>query len=246
MKQLSTTILLISLLHITALCQEDGHAANTKNMALKFAPAGLAAGKITLGGEYNFKHKNAVTLLVGFPFKKSINIEYDGKNSDINSEAFSLMAGYRYYLGKKAMNGFYIEPYVKYLKHKSSGLLDAELNGDKVVFDSRTDYEGYGAGAQLGIQFLIAKLVTLDLFLLGPEANAARFSSTAEDITDLLPWTLADEREVEQDIKDILQDIPVVGDKVDVQVDALRKIVSTRFSGFAPGFRAGASIGIRF
>lgn len=240
MKKLPCVLLLVTL---TAL----GTFAQVKNaIALKFAPAGIAAGKITLGGEYNFKHRNSVTLLAGIPFDKMQTISFDGQKSDIASKAFSLMAGYRYYLGQKTMSGFYVEPYVKYLKHEAKGLLNAELQNQHVIFDTYSKYEGYGAGVQLGVQCLIAKVVIFDFFLIGPEANSSKFSSLSTDITDNIGWDYADAQEAEKQIKDPLQDIPIIGDKIVVKVDTNKKSVATSFSGFAPGFRIGASFGIRF
>lgn len=215
-------------------------------VALKFAPAGIAAGKITLGGEYNFSRRNSVTFLIGLPFDKTQSVSFDSKKSDVTSRAFSLMAGYRYYLSRNTMNGFYIEPYVKYLKHEASGLLNADLQGQQVIFDSHSNYEGYGLGAQLGYQAIICKFVVFDLFLIGPEANSAKFNSLSTDITDNIGWNYADAQEAEQQIRDVLKDIPIVGTKIDVKVDTEKKNVATNYSGFVPGFRIGASIGVRF
>lgn len=232
---------------IILICGNNLIAQQTNHpIVIKFAPAGLAAGKITFGGEYNFKHRNSITFLAGVPFDKIQSVPLNGKNSDITSKAFSLMAGYRYYLGKKTMNGFYVEPYVRYLKHEASGLLNAELQGQHAIFDTHTKYEGMGAGAQLGFQLMIAKVVVFDLFLIGPEANSAKFSSLSVDITNNIGWSYADAQEAEKQIRDALEDIPVVGHKVDVKVDTEKKSVATNYSGFLPAFRIGASIGIRF
>ena len=241
MKKLPGILLLITLFCGKISAQETNHP-----FALKVAPAGLAAGKITFGGEYNFRHRNSVTLLVGLPFNKTQSVPFDGKNSDIVSKAFSIMAGYRYYLGKQTMSGIYIEPYVKYLKHEANGLLDAELEGQRAIFDTHSKYEGYGVGAQLGYQATIANIVILDLFLIGPEANSSTFNSLSTDITDNIGWNFADAQEAEQQIRDALKDVPFIGKKVAVKVNTNEKSVATSYSGFLPGFRIGASIGIRF
>lgn len=217
-----------------------------KSFTAKFAPGGLGIGKITFGGEFNFKRKQSITLLAGVPFDKIRSIEYDNEASDITSSARSAMLGYRYYLGKKPRAGFYAEAYVKYVKFTAAGFLNGDLNGQPAKFDSRFDYEGYGGGIQIGYQFYIAKMVALDFYLVGPEANAAKFSSSSTDVYDNIPWTLADAQQAEADIKDNLEKIPYLGDKIAVTVDTNAKKVSTSFSGFMPGLRAGFSIGIRF
>ncbi|MEO5683060.1 MAG: DUF3575 domain-containing protein [Chitinophagaceae bacterium] len=225
---------------------EKAPVAYKKSLTAKFAPAGLALGKITVGAEFNFKRKQSITLLLGIPYDKKNTVTYDDKSSDITSSGRSAMLGYRYYLGKKGRSGFYAEPYLKYVKFKADGLLNADLNGSAARFDSHFNYEGYGAGVQIGFQFYIARVVAVDFFLLGPEANSAKFSSAATDVYDNIPWSLADGQEAEKDIKDNLEKIPFLGDKIDVTVDTNAKTVYTKFTGFLPGFRAGLSLGIRF
>lgn len=225
---------------------QSDYSDHKNQFALKFAPASIAAGKLTFGGEYNFKHRNSFTIMAGIPFSQTYQVEYEGDKNDVDTKAFSLMAGFRHYLGKKTMSGFYIEPYLKYLTHNAKGLLSSDLNGQQVIFDSYSDYKGIGVGAQLGVQFVIAKTVVLDLFLIGPEANSARFSSSFTDITNNAGWDYADASDAERQISDVLKDIPVVGDKIDIKVDTEKRNVSSAFSGFVPGFRIGGSVGIRF
>lgn len=232
----------------TACAQEKEKKADkfTPSFTAKFAPAGLAVGKITFGGEYNYKHKNSVALLIGLPFDKSRSIDFDNKTNTLTTNATSVMGSFRHYLGKKDMSGFYIEPYVKYVKAEAKGFLEDDLNGQPAKFDSRFSYKGFGAGLQLGVQFLIAKKVSLDFFLLGPEANTIKLSTSATDVYDNIPWTLADGQEAEKNIKDVLEDIPVIGKKTEVTVNTATKTVTASYKGFAPGFRFGGSIGFRF
>lgn len=246
MKNLILGIACMACLYTTPFAQQAVSSNYHRYTAIKFAPGGLAAGKVTVGGEYNFRYRNSITLLAGLPFDQTQKIDLYGSKDNVHTKAFSIMAGYRYYLGQKTMNGFYIEPYVKYLKQQASGLINADLYSYKAVFDSHSNYTGIGAGAQLGAQFTIAKLFLFDFFLIGPEANSAKFSSYSVDIANNVPWNYADEQEAEKKIKDALKDIPVIGTKVQVKVDKENKTVTTGFSGFAPGFRIGASIGIRF
>jgi len=216
-----------------------------RDLIVKWAPGSLISGKFTLGGEYNFKEKNSVELIIGIPAGRNYHFEYDNNTSDLSIKAFSALVGYRYYLGKKPVSGFYVEPYFKYLHHEASGVLIGELDGETARFDTRTDYKGIGIGAQLGVQFLIAKKISLDFFLLGPEANSSRFTTSATDVASSIPWTELDASEAEQDIKDVVNDIPLVGDKIEVRVDQNTKTVTTSYKGFIPGIRFGASVGIR-
>jgi hypothetical protein len=216
-----------------------------KEVVLKWAPGSLSVGKLTLGGEYGFKRKNSVEFIIGVPVAKNHHLQYDNNTSDLSSKAFSSLLGYRHYFGKKPVAGFYIEPYFKYLHHQASGMLEGELNGENAKFQSQTDYKGIGVGAQLGVQIKIAKIFRLDLFILGPEANSAKFSAIATDIASSIPWTLVEANEAENDIREVLKNIPIVGDKIEIQVDEANKTVITRYNGFVPGFRFGASIGVK-
>ena len=216
-----------------------------KQVFAKWSPGSLAAGKITVGGEYNFKKKNSFELFIGLPSGMNHRFNYDSNTSNLRSKAFSVLAGYRFYFGKKKASGLYLEPYAKYLHQQFNGILKGQLNGETATFDTRSDYKGFGLGAQLGVQFLIAKRFILDLFILGPEANSASFTSSATDIASNIPWTLVKAGEAEKDIKDALKNIPIVGDKIEVSVNQADKTVTTRYNGFVPGARFGASVGIR-
>ena len=238
MKNLITSFLILFIF-------SGSFAQYNKDLILKWAPGSLVAGKLTVAGEYNFKKKNSVELVIGIPAAKNHKFDYDNNTSDLDTKAFSLLAGYRHYIGKKPVSGLYIEPYVKYLHHQADGFLIGQLDDESAKFDTHTDYKGIGIGAQLGVQFLIAKKFSLDFFILGPEANSAKFSTVATDVASSIPWTMVDAAEAEQDIKDVVRDIPVVGDKIEVSVDQNTKTVTTRYSGFVPGFRFGASVGIR-
>lgn len=244
-------LLTLVILTVVTLHAQEKEPAEKKesfrpSFTAKVAPIGLAVGKITFGGEFNFKHKQSVTLLIGVPFDKTRSFEYDNKDNELSTRASSVMGSYRYYLGKKDMSGFYFEPYVKYVNMEAKGFLNDDLNNQPARFDSRFSYKGFGAGLQLGVQFLIAKKVSLDLFFIGGEANSAKLTATATDVYDNIPWTLADSQEAEKNIKDALEDIPVIGKKTEVTVNTATKTVSASYKGFAPGFRAGASVGIRF
>jgi hypothetical protein len=225
---------------------EDRIERNTDRfIVLKWAPGSLTAGKLTLGGEYHFNKKNSFELFFGFPTPATHQFKYDDNTSSLQTRAASVLASYRYYLGRRSAAGFYIEPYYKYLHHQLSGLLHGDLNGESASFDTHSDYKGNAVGLQMGVQFFIAKTVSIDFFFLGPEANIGSFSTTATDISSTLPWTSVDASEAEQDIKDALKNIPIVGKKVDVQVDQNNKTVTTRYSGFLPGVRFGISVGIK-
>jgi hypothetical protein len=240
--------LMCLLLTVLAFSQEEKDNMRERadrNIILKWAPGSLTAGKLTLGGEYHFKKKNSFELIFGFPTPATHQFKYDSSTSSLQTRGASVLAAYRYYLGKRSAAGFYIEPYYKYLHHQVSGFLQGDLNGESASFDMHTDYKGNALGLQMGVQFFIAKTVSIDFFFLGPEANIGTFSTTATDISSTLPWSDADASKAQQDIKDALKIIPIVGSKMDVQVDQNAKTVTTQYKGFLPGIRFGISVGVK-
>ena len=218
---------------------------NLPNISLKWAPLGLIAGNVSLNGEYNFG-KNSLTAKIGIPSGSERSFEYDDKDVLFQMKSTSFMAGYRIYLSKKHMKGFYFEPFFKYVHHSSEGTGNAVINGDLVVMDFTNNYDGLGVGAQLGVQFLIKKRVVIDLFLLGPEINSATNKFKSVETTDAIPWTQVEASEAEQDIREFIDQFPFIKNKVNVMVDREHKTVTADFKGALPGLRTGISIGITF
>jgi hypothetical protein len=215
------------------------------NIAIKWAPAGLYVGSFNLHGEYNFG-KNSLTAKIGIPVKAQRSFKYDGNDADFVMRATSFMAGYRTYLSKKHMKGFYFEPYFKYVHHSSEGYGYGKLDGEPVVMNFTNDYNGIGIGAELGFQFMIKDLIVVDIFFLGPELNSGRNNFVAIESSRVLPWTSVQASEAENDIRNLIDDIPFVRKHTDVMVDKNNKTVRADFKGIIPGYRAGISFGVAF
>jgi hypothetical protein len=229
---------------------QSGDAANVEqymsSTSIKWNPSSLYFGKIGLMGEYNFKRKKSVTFNIGIPMSKTTSVKIDDKDRDVKMKTFSIMGGYRMYLGRKTMSGFYFEPYLKYVKSDASTILDTDLDGTPTNFATTSAYTGYGVGAQLGVQFMIAKRVVLDFFFLGPEANSAKHKVVMHDITSTDSWDAQEAADAQKEINDSVGDLPIIGDKLNVVVDPNAKTVSSGYSGFLPGLRFGLSVGVRF
>ncbi|MDP4263624.1 MAG: DUF3575 domain-containing protein [Bacteroidota bacterium] len=226
--------------------EEKAKPAFSSSGAVKWNPESLYFGKVGLSGEYNFKHKKSVTFGMGIPFNKALTYKLDNQDRSISMKTFSVMGGYRMYMGKKFMRGIYFEPYLKYLKNDASIIINADLNGRPVDFVTTSSYSGFGAGLQLGVQFMIAKRIVFDFFFLGPEANSVHHQAAMHDITSTSPWNAADAADAQQQINANIGDVPIIGKKLKVTVDANARTVSSDYKGFLPGFRAGLSAGVRF
>ena len=216
------------------------------NLAVKWSPLGIYFGKLTLGGEYAVRKKQSITFNVGIPTGIQRNFDSDNNTADVKSKTTSVMAGYRFYLGKSSMKGFYFEPYLKYLNNKLEGTFNYNNDNPPSIYKSSNEFSSFGIGGQLGVQVLIAKRIVLDFFLVGPEANTVKENGSFTDVTNNIPWTPADAAEAENDIKDAIEDIPIIGDKTEVKADQNSKTVFISYKGFLPGVRTGFSIGFRF
>jgi hypothetical protein len=224
--------------------QQDSSFFKT-SIAVKWNPESLYFGKVGLFGEYNFKNKKSITFGIGIPASHSTTVNMDDKDRNVEMKTFSIMGGYRMYLGKKTMTGVYFEPYLKYVKNDANTIIDGDLNGRNINFVTTSKYSGTGVGAQLGVQFMIVKKVVFDFFFLGPEANTASHKVVMHD-TSTLPWTQAEADDAQNTIDDNIGDLPIVGNKLKVMVDRNSKTISSDYSGFLPGIRFGLSVGVRF
>jgi len=231
---------------ITGNAQHNVDSSAQHNVAVKWSPLGLAFGKLTLGGEYSIKKKQSITFYAGIPVGIQRNFNLDNNTADVKSNTTSVMAGYRFYLGKNPMKGFYFEPYLKYMHNKLEGTLNYNNDNPPSIYKSSNEFSSFGIGGQLGFQVLIAKRIVLDFFLVGPEANTVKENGSFTDVTNNIPWTPADAAEAENDIKDALDNIPIIGEKIEVKTDQNSKTVFISYKGFLPGVRTGFSIGFRF
>lgn len=214
--------------------------------AVKWAPTGLIVGNISLHGEYKIRNKTSLTAKLGIPAAINYGPSYDGDDADLKMETFSFLAGYRMYLSRQALKGFYFEPFVKYLNNKITGTAKGEIDGDPVTMVLTNTYSGTGIGAQLGVQFLIARRVTIDIYFFGPEFNIADNHFKAVETSSTLPWNSTDAQEAEQDIRDFIDKFPFIRNKVNFNVNSAERTVTADFSGTVPGFRMGMSFGIAF
>ena len=237
MKKLLFLLMLPSLL-----CHDITYAQ--KKATIKWAPAGLVFGSINVLGEYKLTKRTSLTAKIGIPSNKNYNATYDDKDATMKIKATSFLAGYRIYMSKKGMKGFYFEPFFNYLHHQGTGSGGSTLNGQPVTMNFTSDYSGYGIGAQLGVQFMIAKTIVLDLYFLGPELNNADATFTSHEVTNTLPWNSSQANEAEQDARNFLDDIPIIGKKISLTVDQNNRTVTSKYNGWLPGFRAGIAIGI--
>ncbi len=201
-------------------------------------------GNVSLQGEYSLLTKSSLTAKIGVPIGRPYNATFDGHQVDMQMKAVSFLAGFRRYLSKQVLRGFYIEPFFTYVHHTSDGTGEGELDGQPVTMDFANAYNGVGFGVQLGAQFILAKRLAIDLFFLGPQLTSSINNFRAIDPYHSGAWTNIQADEAEQDIKDFLNQFPFIRNKVDVHVDNMNRTVTADFNGPLMGIRFGVSIGI--
>lgn len=213
-------------------------------ITLKWAPTGLILGDASFQGEYGFLKKSSLTAKIGVPLSRMYHADFDGHDVDLSMKAFSFLAGYRKYLSKQMLKGFYIEPFFTYAHHTSDGTGEGKLDNQTVTMDFTNAYNGIGVGIQFGSQFIIAKRLVIDLFFFGPQLTSSRNNFRAIDYNNASSWNTIQADEAEQDIKDFLNQFPFIKNKVTVHVDKPNKTVTADFNGALMGVRFGVSFGI--
>ncbi len=245
--------LLIFFSGLTSLIFGQIHDSNSlsKRNVLKFLPVNLYFHTVSLEYERMINSRNSITFQIGLPITKSVMGKYGlTADSDLKRAEFgtsTLRGAFRHYTGKQGLpKGFYLEPYLNY--HQIRG--DARIAG---VYDQRIEYAGASAiklnsinlGCQLGFQFLIAKKVNLDLYLLGLEGGFLRGNITTKsamaDPYDPLILTV-----IKQVIDQNISELPsVISHKLSVyQID--NGIIIRATNAPYPWFRGGVSIGFAF
>jgi hypothetical protein len=213
-------------------------------ITLKWAPTGLILGNFSLLGEYSFSFKSSLTAKIGVPLSRPYHATFDGNDADLHMKAFSFLAGFRSYLSKQVLKGFYVEPFFTYIHHTTDGTGEGKLDNQPVVMDFANEYSGIGVGVQFGSQFIISKRLVIDLFFFGPQLTSSTSNFRAVDPHSSLAWTDIQADEAEQDIKEFLDQFPFIRNKVDVHVDQANRTVIADFKGPLLGIRFGVSIGI--
>lgn len=239
------SLLTLCSLYVITVQAQEGPVFHPSTL-VKWAPASLLAGKISVGSEYNFAPRRSLTLNIGFPARRNLTANIDNADRSLSVKSFSALAGYRMYLGKKPMTGFYFEPFLHYLKGNSTTATDFSISGQNKNFNLNGDYSGFGLGAQLGLQFMIAGTVVFDWFIVGPQANLSNFSLLAQETGNGAAWDAGAATDAQNEIDNFINDIPFIKNKTDIQVNTNARNVKASYKGFLPGFRTGLSLGIRF
>lgn len=239
MKNLCALLLILTTLHAAA----QTEPAPRRNV-LKWAPAALTLGSISINGERSYG-KHSFTFRVGVPVASRHQFTIFEHSAAFSMRSAGLLAGYRRYWSKKSMQGFYCEPFVQYVRHVSSGTGTGNLGGRSVVLSYENKAAAAGAGVQLGVQFMVRKRVVIDVFALGPMMQLASNRFTAVEAGNL-PWSSKEADDATARFNDFTGKTPFLRNRTSIAIDAEKRSATASFKGPLPGVRTGIAFGWRF
>ena len=227
---------------------QDGDSLTIeRNNVIKFLPVNLPFQSIAFEYERMINARNAFTLGFGIPTNQSIIGKYGmDASSDLKEAKVGTMhirAAYRHYTGKSGLpKGFYIEPFLKYQHISGTGkaLYTVDQANTTYTADLTAKLNTLNVGFQMGVQFLIAKRVTLDFYFLGLEGGLLSGNVNAKVVPS---DNVSDMRnEIEKSINDLPS---FLSNKL--KVTSTSDAVNVKASSITyPWLRSGISIGVAF
>lgn len=150
----------------------------------------LILGCLIMSSSVFAQKKNAIKVNIFSPFVSTGSFFYERALTDATSaqlgflytgfkvedtklSGFAITPEFRFYPNKKEeLKGFYLAPFIRYQNLK---LEAPTYNDNNELVNGRASMSTFGGGLLIGSQFLIAKTVTLDMFI-GPSYNAGSVS----------------------------------------------------------------------
>ena len=250
MKYIILPVFLFAFALFTGAQNQNSDDYKIKNI-VKFQPVTLPFNAVSFEYERMINGNNAVTLQVGIPNQKSIMGKFGiNSNSDLKSAEFGstiIRGAYRHYIGQSTLpKGFYIEPYLKYQQLKGgASIAGVDDHGDPYSGKSDVKFNTINMGCQLGIQFLIAKRVSLDLYFLGLEGGLLNgtIATTPTSYTEYNPIILTVLKNVID--QNIAQAPSFIRNKLTTTQTSTQVLINAK-SAVYPWIRGGFSIGFAF
>lgn len=150
---------------------------------------------------------------------------------------------FRFYGGRKpGARGFYLALYGRYATFNHDyDYRFTNSAGSTVSIPINSKASGLGGGLMLGAQWLIAKRVNLDVYLIG--AHYGKLSGTSKGPADLSSLSETDK----QDLKDDLEGILIIKEKPLLSTTVNNQGITGKIDGPFAGVRGlGFSLGIAF
>jgi len=137
---------------------------------------------------------------------------------------------FRVYTGKRpGAKGFYAGLYGRYASFKYDYPYDFEKPSGTTLVPLKGNSRGIGGGVILGGQFMIAKRVVVDLFIIG--GHYGSLTGKLEGLTDMSDFDEADRAELKDEIEGLIDLGGDNGIKADVRDDGVRADIKLPFLG---------------
>lgn len=215
--------------------------SQSQDNVIKLHLTGLAIGNVGLSYERVIAEKQSLVINAGLLIPRKIPgmiVTAAELGTDSKMSGFSLVPEYRFYLSgkkKEAPRGFYVAPYLLVSNYS------VELNHDYQThnINAKSSLFTVGAGAQIGIHWIISDLISLDWTIIGLGVN--RYSLIADLSTKDANVNFA---QMEADIKDEVDGVPIIGSKL--KTSSGPDFLKLELPVFHLGVRSSFSIGIAF
>lgn len=159
------------------------------------------------------------------------------KNAQISS--WAITPEFRYYFGKKPLNGFYIAPYFRIDGYTLSWKYNYKQNDSTIrPLDFKGSTGSFTGGLLLGAQWHIGKHLLIDWWILGPQYGSYTIDLNAN--TDLTTMSSTDK----QNLKDDIEGFGFSGNKFKATVTNNGVKANNKLS--LPGLRTGLCVGYTF
>ena len=176
--------------------------------------------------------------VVAGPLISEKTITPEAYTFDESNGGISASVEYRIYTGnKKAVRGFYVAPYFRYLE-QSPGFFD-EI--DSRLFSVATSLNTFGLGAQLGYQLIIGNILTLDFYFFGAGVDWHTLNFKYELVQ---PEAGFDYGSIKDNINEVFRDINYLEKRLEHTV--YNDNLTSKLPFLFPGFRGGISLGLAF
>lgn len=236
---MSRTKSLLMLLFLIA-----GIAAGAQNNVIKAGFTGAVIGDFNIGIEKKVTPKSSLHLKAGFleptsspvvPVENLIPEPY--RMLEVNG-GLTTSLEFRFYLSRKeGLRGFYLAPYAR---HFSQSMLFEDVI-DEYAFKVDGQLNTYGAGLQLGYQWIIKEVFSIDLFFLGSgiDFHNAEITYSMDPEPEGFDYSM-----VTPYVDDVFRDINFLYKNLEHEVRDDSHYSKIPVS--LPGFRAGISLGVAF
>ncbi len=212
--------------------------------AIKAGLSGPLMGDINIGYERALSRHSSLNIKLGYfdpimsPFITEKTLTPKAYNLLESNGGITASVEYRFYLSKKrGIQGFYVAPYMRYLNQDM--VWDDEIEG--YIFTVGTKFNTLGLGGQLGYQWILNDIFTVDLFFFG--AGIDYHKALVEYVLDPQPDGF-NYGMVTSHVDDVFVDFKYLYKKLTHDVNENNHTSKLPF--LFPGIRIGASIGIAF